>query len=83
MDEKHPHDWHIVVNGREKSVEHQRLTFNEVVSLAPNLPPPSDAVEYKVVFEHAEDPKSGTLIQGESVLVKNGTQFVVTATNRS
>jgi len=83
MEQQHQHEWHVIVNGREKTVDHQLLTFNEVVALAPNLPPPSDTVEYKVVFEHAEDPKSGTLIQGESVLVKNGTQFVVTATNRS
>jgi hypothetical protein len=82
-DQHHRAEWHIVVNGREKHVNHQRVTFDEVVALGPNLPPPGPTVEYKVVFEHAEEPKSGALIQGESVLVKNGTEFVVTATNRS
>ena len=83
MEDQHQHSWHIIVNGREKTVDHQTLTFDEVVALAPGLPPPGPGVEYKVVFEHAEHPKSGTLVQGESVVVKDGTEFVVTATNRS
>lgn len=82
MNEQHK-TWHIIVNGREKTVDHQTLTFDEVVALAPNLPPPGEGVQYTVTFEHAEQPKSGTLIQGERVVIKDGTQFVVTATNRS
>lgn len=81
--EEHQEEWRIIVNGREKIVDHETLTFDEVVALAPNLPPPGDGVQYKVAYEHAREPKSGTVIPGESVIVKNGTEFVVTATNRS
>jgi hypothetical protein len=73
----------IVVNGREKTVDHRVLTFAEVVALAPNLPPPGPGVEYRVTFRDAVDPKEGDLIPGESVRIKDGTEFVVSATNRS
>jgi hypothetical protein len=76
-------EYHIVVNGRERTVERAILTFEEVVALAPNLPPPGPDVEYRVSFRDAEEPRSGDLIAGENVRIKDGTQFVVTPTNRS
>ena len=75
--------YEIIVNGRPQKVEGDIVTFDEVVKLAPNLPPPGPNVEYKVVFKNAVDPREGTLIEGESVKIKNGTEFVVSATNRS
>lgn len=76
-------EYRIIVNGREKTVHDATVTFVQVLALAPNLPPPGPGVEYKVTFRHAVDPKDGTLIAGESVRVRNGTEFVVSATNRS
>lgn len=78
------HEYHINVNGRERTVPSNVLTFNEVVALAPNLPPPGDGVEYHVTYEHAVAPKeNGDLVQGETVTIKNGTHFVVAPGNRS
>jgi Multiubiquitin len=77
------HEYEIIVNGRAYKAKSDVVTFDEVVKLAPNLPPPGPDVEYKVVFKHAAHPHEGTLIQGEDVKIKNGTEFVVSATNRS
>jgi len=77
------HEYHIIINGRERTVTHDVLTFNQVVVLA-NYPPPKDGVEYQVTYEHAVSPKhAGDMIQGETVTVKNGTKFVVEPGNRS
>lgn len=76
------HGYEIIVNMRPQRVESDIVTFDEIVKLAPNLPS-GPTVEYKVAFEHAVDPKSGTMIQGEKVQIRNGSEFVVTATNRS
>ena len=83
MEESKEHDFHIIVNAREKTVERNVLSFNEVVLLAPNLPPPGPLVDYKVSYRHAVQPKDGTLIDGETVMIRNGSEFVVSATNRS
>jgi hypothetical protein len=83
LNEPEKHDYHIIVNGREKTVESDILTFDQVIALAPNLPPPGPGVDYKVTYRLAVDPREGTLISGESVKIKNGSEFVVSATNRS
>lgn len=82
----HDHDYHILVNGRERTVESDRLTYDQVVALAPNLPPPTPGVEYDydVTYTGAVEPKKdGDLIAGETVTIKNGTHFVVSPSNRS
>lgn len=78
-----PRVFHIVVNGRERTVDSDVVTYEKVVALAPNLPPPSEGVEYNVTFSNAVSPREGDLIAGESVIVKNGTHFVVSPSNRS
>lgn len=78
-----PRTFHIVVNGRERTVSSEVVTYEQIVALAPNLPPPSEIVEYSVTFRNAVKPHEGDLIAGESVVIKNGTQFVVSSSNRS
>jgi hypothetical protein len=82
--EGHGHDeFNIVVNGRAKKVDKQVLTFDEVVKLAYPTPPEGDIV-YTVVFHNADqDPKNGTLVEGQSVKVRNGTSFDVKHAVRS
>ena len=72
----------IIVNIIAHKVERDIVTFHEIVKLAGNLPSGGD-VEYKITFEKAVKPHHGTMIQGEEVKIKDGTEFVVTATNRS
>jgi len=81
---KPPHEYYITVNGRERTVDHDKLTYDEVAALAPNLPPLVDGREYIVTYRNAVAPKAeGDLIPGETVTVKNGTEFVVEPGNRS
>ena len=75
--------YRIIVNGRERTVDSRVVTYEQVIALAPNLPPPGEGVQYSVTFTHAFKPHEGDLIAGEHVTVKNGTQFVVSSSNRS
>ncbi|MCE9621228.1 MAG: multiubiquitin domain-containing protein [Actinomycetia bacterium] len=77
------HDFKIVVNLREVRVDHDVLTFEEVVALAPNLPDGQD-VTFTVTYTDAKEPRqSGTLTPGHTVRIKNGTTFNVRATRKS
>ena len=83
--EEHGHDKSIkiIVNGREKVVHKEVLTFEEIVALAFDTPPTANTiftVSYRKAHQH---PESGTLVPGQSVTVKNGTTLNVTATDKS
>jgi len=74
----------IIVNGRQKEVSKQELSFNEVVALAFNPVPTGENVDITVTYRrgHGRKPE-GQLKPGESVKVKEGMIFDVTATDRS
>lgn len=81
----HEKDFEIIVNATKKTVDHDVLTFKEIVDLAfPNHPDDPNTV-FSVTFEHAESkPHAGTLSAGGEVTVKkHGTIFDVTQTTRS
>ena len=76
--------WHIIVNTREKTVDADELTFDHVVRLAFDPVPNGPNIMITVSYRHAAGEKhEGTLTQGESVKIKDGTVFVVTATDKS
>lgn len=80
--EKHEH-W-IVVNGRRKEVDAKRLSFEEAVKLAFPNPPTGNDVQFTVQFTRGPEPRpTGTLIEGQSVKIRDGMEFDVTSTNRS
>ncbi|MDO8571896.1 MAG: multiubiquitin domain-containing protein [bacterium] len=82
-EKEHKKDYEIIVNGRQKVVTTKELTFAQVVALADNLPTGENIV-YTVTYRKAEGKKQeGTLVEGESVKVKDGTIFNVTATDKS
>lgn len=73
----------IIVNGRSKVVPKEEMTFDEIVALADGLPTGPNVI-YTVVFRRGDDKKpEGTLVAGESIKVKNGMIFNVTATDKS
>jgi hypothetical protein len=75
-------DFTIIVNAQKKTVENRVVTYEQAVQLAfPNGQQGSDM--YTVTYRKAEDNKSGTLVPGGTVTVKNGTIFDVTPTNKS
>lgn len=84
-DQPHGHkEITIIVNGTAKTIQKERLTFEEVIALAFDNPPTGDGVQFTVQYSrgHSDKPK-GTLVEGQSVQTKEGMEFDVTATNRS
>lgn len=73
----------IIVNGREKQFPKEEISFAEVVALAFDTPHSPDTM-YTVSYRrgHGNKPE-GTLVEGQSVKVKDGMIFNVTATNKS
>jgi hypothetical protein len=74
----------IIVNTREKKVEGDAVKFDQVVRLAFENPPTGDNIEITVAFRKGprENP-SGTMHPGQSVKIKEGMIFDVTATDKS
>jgi hypothetical protein len=77
MTTQHEKEINIIVNGRPKKVPDAPISFEQVVALAFN-PPPPDAT---VVWSHGN--RGGSLLPGQSVPVQNGMKFDVTPTGQS
>ena len=75
----------IIVNGRAKTwPKNEEITFEHVVTLAFHNPPTGDGVQFTVQYTRGNGNKpAGTLVEGQSVKVKDGMEFDVTPTNRS
>jgi Multiubiquitin len=74
----------IVVNGQEKVVSEHELSFDEVVSLAyDGNPPTGPNWEFTVSYRKAHGNKQGSLVEGQTVKVKDGTVFNVSGTDKS
>jgi hypothetical protein len=78
------HEYRIVVNGREKLVSTHELSFDEVVQLAFDPVPTGPNIVFTVSYRHAAGEKpAGTLVEGQTVKIKNETIFHVTQTDKS
>jgi len=74
----------IIVNGREKIVSKMELTFDQLVKLAFDNPPTGEFICFTITFRRGQGNKpEGTLVEGDSVKVKKGMIFNVTATDKS
>jgi Multiubiquitin len=84
MADKKEHEFNITVNGRPRTVTSKELSFDEVVALAFDPVPTGEFIEITVAYRRGEGHKpEGTLSEGETVKVKDGTIFDVTATDKS
>lgn len=83
--ERHHKEIRIIVNGERKQVETHELSFDEIVSLAYNgNPPVGPNWVFTVTYRRAEGKKhEGSLSKGQTVKIKEGTIFDVTATDKS
>jgi len=77
------HVFQIIVNLEQKEVEKRVLTFWDVIALGfPN--PDGSMFDYTVTYKKALGPRhEGSLIDGGTVRIKNGTIINVTRTNKS
>ncbi|MGI8516100.1 MAG: multiubiquitin domain-containing protein [Acidimicrobiia bacterium] len=74
----------IIVNGEKKTVDKDKLTFDEIVDLAFNARPTGEQMVFTVTYRRGDrDKPEGTLTEGQSVKVKDGMIFNVTATDKS
>ena len=76
----------IIVNGRQKTVEkNAELGVAALVALAFDNPPTGPNVEFTITYRKGgnEHRPEGTLSGDETVKVKEGTVFNVTATDKS
>jgi multiubiquitin len=73
----------VVVNGREKTVTSKELTFDEVVNLAFDDPQPGPNIYFTITYRRGHGNKEGSLVEGESVKVKDGMIFNVIRTDKS
>jgi hypothetical protein len=73
----------IIVNAQQKTVDHKRLTFEEIVILAFGAYQPSDTIIYTVLYTRGEHGKEGSLVAGDSINVKDGMELNVDKNNRS
>lgn len=74
----------IKVNSRHREVDHRVLTYWEVVKLAYPEAVPSDQIIYSI--DYASGPHqnpNGSMVEGQTVLVKEGMKFYVTPTDKS
>lgn len=74
----------VKVNSREREVDHRMLTYWEVVKLAYPDAAPSDQIIYTI--DYASGPRqnpNGSLVEGQSVTIKEGMKFYVTPTDKS
>jgi hypothetical protein len=74
----------IIVNGRQKTVDKRKLTFDDLVKLAYDPVPTGPDVGFVITFSHGprHNPE-GTLSEGSAVRIKNGMVFDVTTIDRS
>ncbi len=74
----------IIVNGREKVVSKGELSFSEIIALAFESPAPGPNIIFTVTYRRGEGKKpKGTLVEGETVKIKDGMIFDVTRTDKS
>lgn len=80
----HTKEFTIIVNGRQKVVTAKELSFAEVVVLGFDNPPTGPNIVFTVTYTRGEGNKpGGTLVEGETVKIKEGMIFNVTATDKS
>jgi hypothetical protein len=82
-DHGNKHEVTIIVNGRPKEVEKEKLTFDEIVRLAYPDPPTGDNVVITVTYSKGKGNNQGSLLPGDEVEVKAGMVFNVTVTDKS
>jgi|SRR5580704_92435 hypothetical protein len=82
--EARQHDYEIFVNTRPHRVESDIVSYTEVVDIAFPGHPVNPNIYFEVTYKGAAGPKhDGSLLDGESVKVKDGTRLHVTQTDRS
>lgn len=81
----HDKSYTIIVNAEEKTVSSDTLSFDDLVSLAyDGTPPTGDNWSFTITYRRGHGNKpTGSLVEGETVKIKDGMVFNVTGTDQS
>ncbi|GAA4419215.1 hypothetical protein GCM10023187_53330 [Nibrella viscosa] len=72
----------IIVNGRQHAVTKQDISFSDLVALSNT--PTGPNVTYTITYRRGQGNKpEGSLVEGETVKLKDGMIFNVTPTDKS
>lgn len=71
----------IIVNGREKEVDHKVVSFAEIVALS-KLQGDANTI-FTVTYSNGRHHAKGSMVEGDTVKIKDGMIFNVTPTNKS
>lgn len=83
-EQSHDKTFTIIVNARPKTVTGKEMSFSEIVALAFDSSPTGQNIVFTVTYRKGEGHKpEGTLVDGETVKIKEGMIFNVTATDKS
>jgi len=82
---EHGHDkeYTIIVNTREKVVTEKELSFSDIVALAYETPPTGPNIVFTVTYRRGHGNQQGSLVEGQSVKIKDGMVFDVSCTDKS
>lgn len=81
---KQPKTVTIFVNTRPHQIEkNDTISFEELVAIAFPGAPTGDNIGYSVMYQRGHGNQGGALGPGQSVKIKDGMRFDVTATDRS
>ena len=74
----------IIINGKPKKVSSNEMSFSELVELAFPNHPTNPNTAFTITYTRGCDcSPEGSLVKGETVCIKNGEVFNVTATDKS
>lgn len=74
----------IIVNGRKKEVTTTELSFDQVVALAFNPVPTGPNIMFTITYRAGPSQnREGSLLEGDTVKIKDGMIFNVTETDKS
>ena len=81
---KNKHEIIIFVNGEEKIVKKDKISYEKVIELAFGHYEDNETINYSVIyFKGNNDKPNGFLLKGQVVMVKKGMRINVTRTNKS
>ena len=82
--EKNKREITIYINGEEKTVIKEKISYEEVIVLAYGNYDSSEGIAYTITYYKGQNQKpNGVLVKGQVVMVKKGMRINVTKTNRS
>ncbi len=80
----HNKDFTIIVNGRPKVATTKEMSFAAIVALAFDNHPTGPNILFTITYRKGEGNKpEGTMVEGETIKIKDGMIFNVTATDKS